>query len=150
MKKIKDIDLGNRKILFEYQKRFFNFIEISIKRNVFNKNTINSIGTLLENCKNCFDCFFAKNGENLRFADFNINLKDCMDMHLGVYSNNCYFSAISLGSHIYFCANTRDQSLEIEYSINCRNCSYCFGCIGLNKKQFCILNKQYSEKIIGN
>ncbi|MBU2578801.1 hypothetical protein KKA09_01655 [Patescibacteria group bacterium] len=144
-KKIKSINLGNREILFEYQKEFFKLIEISLKRNVFNKNTLNSIGTLLENCKNCFHCFWAKDSENVRFSNLSINTKDCMDIQ-GVNSNNCYFSIVIMGSHIYFSANTRDQSLEVEYSINCRNCSYCFGCIGLNKKQFCILNKQYSKE----
>ena len=142
--KIKNIDLGDREILFEYQKRFFKLLEKLPKRNVFNKNISNSIGTLLENCKNCFKCFWIQNSENIRFSAMAINVKDCMDIQ-GINANNCYYGVVIMGSRVYFSANTRDQSLEVEYSINCRNCSYCFGCIGLNKKQFCILNKQYSE-----
>src|SRR3989338_6670797 len=32
------------------------------------------------------------------------------------------------------------------YLDSCDECEYCFGCIGLRKKSFCILNKQYSEQ----
>ncbi|MFH1838626.1 MAG: hypothetical protein ABH808_04025 [Candidatus Kuenenbacteria bacterium] len=143
--KMKNIDLGNREILFKYQEKFFKLIEILPKRNVFNKITVNSTGTLLENCKNCFHCFLTRNGENIRFSNFAINTKDSMDL-LGINTINCYNSIVIMGNHIYFSVNTRDQSLEVEYLMNCRNCSYCFGCIGLNKKEFCILNKQYSKE----
>ncbi|MBI4652782.1 hypothetical protein HY750_00825 [Candidatus Kuenenbacteria bacterium] len=143
-KKIKSIDLSDREILFEYQKRFFKLLEISPKRNVFNKNSINSIGTLLYNCKDCFKCFWAQNSENVRFSSLIINLKDCMDV-MGVYSNSCYFGIVIIGSRIYFSANTRDQSLEVEYSINCRNCSNCFGCIGLNKTGLTQFNQKMAK-----
>ena len=32
---------------------------------------------------------------------------------------------------------------ECEYVMNCKNCNYCFGCIGLENKKYCVLNKQY-------
>lgn len=35
---------------------------------------------------------------------------------------------------------------HVEYSQHCMNCSEVFGCIGLRRKKFCILNKQYSEE----
>lgn len=28
----------------------------------------------------------------------------------------------------------------------CIECEYCFGCVGLKKKKYCILNKQYSKE----
>ena len=31
------------------------------------------------------------------------------------------------------------------YSHLCADCEFCFGCIGLKHKKYCILNKQYSE-----
>jgi hypothetical protein len=34
----------------------------------------------------------------------------------------------------------------VYYSENMRNCSRCFGCVGLTNKQHCIFNKQYDEK----
>jgi len=32
------------------------------------------------------------------------------------------------------------------YLDNCEECEYCFGCVGLRKKKYCILNKQYTEE----
>ena len=33
-----------------------------------------------------------------------------------------------------------------EYCMNLFSCSDCFGCVGLKKKQYCILNKQYTKE----
>ena len=54
-----------------------------------------------------------------------------------LYTNNCRYSS---------------------YMDSCEGCQYCFGCVGLRKKQYCVLNKQYTkeeyeslvEKIKGN
>jgi hypothetical protein len=43
------------------------------------------------------------------------------------------------GNVIYYSAN-------IEYSFNCYNCTFCFACLGLRKKNYCILNKQYTKE----
>jgi hypothetical protein len=32
------------------------------------------------------------------------------------------------------------------YLDNCEECEYCFGCVGLRKKKYCILNKQYTKE----
>lgn len=31
-------------------------------------------------------------------------------------------------------------------SISCADCTYCFGCVGLVKQEFCILNVPYSRQ----
>src|SRR3989338_10468327 len=46
---------------------------------------------------------------------------------------------------IKFSHYVRQSSHSVEYSINCINCEYCFGCVGLRSKKFCIFNRQYSE-----
>ena len=42
----------------------------------------------------------------------------------------------------------------VEYSMYCFNSNNCFGCVGLRKKNYCILNKQYGkeeyERIVNN
>ncbi|MEK0337648.1 MAG: hypothetical protein QQN41_09480, partial [Nitrosopumilus sp.] len=35
---------------------------------------------------------------------------------------------------------------ESEYLDFCVDCQYCFGCVGLRKKKFCFLNKQYGKE----
>src|SRR3990167_1846200 len=38
---------------------------------------------------------------------------------------------------------------ETQYSDSCYNCVNCFGCVGLNKKNYHILNKKYSKEDYG-
>lgn len=38
------------------------------------------------------------------------------------------------------------SSTNAFYSYNCSDCANIFGCVGLRKKQYCILNRQYSKK----
>src|SRR3989344_5427006 len=39
-----------------------------------------------------------------------------------------------------------DKTSNVEYSRFILNASDCFGCVGVRKKQYCILNKQYSKE----
>jgi hypothetical protein len=49
----------------------------------------------------------------------------------GAYGNVCNFYTTSCRYSAYL--------------DNCEECEYCFGCVGMRKKKYCILNKQYSE-----
>lgn len=49
-------------------------------------------------------------------------------------------------SNIRFCALCYSDCSNLTYCYSCQNCSDCFGCIGLRKKQYCILNKQYNKE----
>ena len=40
------------------------------------------------------------------------------------------------------CAN----SAYVYFSRNLSDCTYCFGCVGITKKDFCILNQQFSRQ----
>src|SRR5436190_2140193 len=39
-----------------------------------------------------------------------------------------------------------DRCYQIGYSMMVFNCHDCFGCYGLKKSEYCILNKQYTEE----
>src|SRR3989344_5707310 len=48
--------------------------------------------------------------------------------------------------NVRFCAFCWPANRDIEYCIHCHSSSNLFGCVGLRKKEFCILNKQYSPE----
>ena len=48
------------------------------------------------------------------------------------------------GYNIKFSTDSWPNCKNIEYCISCFSSSDCFGCVGLNKKQYCIFNKQYN------
>ena len=53
---------------------------------------------------------------------------------IGVTDSRCFLSAI-----IWY-------SNDIWYSYMLNNCRNCFGCVEMNGKQYCILNKQYTKE----
>lgn len=71
--------------------------------------------------------------------------KSCID------TNGCWYS--ELMGNCANCVNAYAQkysnwssSRYSEYLDLCLECEYCFGCVGLKKKKYCILNKQYDKE----
>ena len=48
-------------------------------------------------------------------------------------------------SNLKFSWECWSGSRDLEYCAHCISSSNCFGCVGLQKKQYCIFNKQYSK-----
>jgi hypothetical protein len=59
-----------------------------------------------------------------------------------------YYAVVSRGKseHIYCCIFGGEGCFNCYYSMNLEACSFCFGCIGLINKQYCIFNKQYTKE----
>jgi CxxC-x17-CxxC domain-containing protein len=113
-------------------------------------NIENSIGDDLINAKNAYNCFGCEDVEDVRYCYFVNEAKNCMDM-LYYWSNierayrSC--SAWSNSQNIYFCSDCYENVNNLYYCDNCwYNTKNCFGCIGLNKKEYCILNKEYTKE----
>lgn len=116
-------------------------------------NTENCTGDYLVNCKNCqnsYDCEYMENSrycydlkkgsdvsyENYDVSAFGVGIIQCYEgSSIGYNANHCLFA-----ENVWECA-------DVHYSMLCvNNCKNCFGCVGLKKKQYCILNKQYSRE----
>lgn len=113
-------------------------------------NSQNCTGDVISNSSNCENCFGmfheARDSKHTMNAGYNAHeLYDCYGIgdsaelfyemyDSGVQGVRCLFGA------------TVWSSSDTQYSFNCHNCKDCFGCIGLRKKQYCILNKQYSKE----
>ena len=146
-KRMKEINLGSRAILNIWRQKFENTLQYAVYRSVHNQKTMNSSGSFLRECQNCFVSFWVEKGENLRYIDYGLGLKDNMDFTTsGGDSGERSYEVTNAGLYdIKFSVLTRTSS-SLEYCINCFNCSNCFGSIGLRNKQFCIFNKQYLQE----
>ena len=126
-------------------KEFEELCEKNINRNLTIINSPNSTGDNIVDCNNAFMCFAIKDCENVRYIWDNMRYKDSMDTYSGGDSELAYECTSSGKSYnIKFCLRGV-HSTDIQYSFMARQCQNVFGCIGLNNKQFCIFNKQYSE-----
>ena len=106
----------------------------------------NVSGNYIFNSKDCHESFQISKNEDCSYNIQTTTSKDCYDMnyteenelcyeYLGNYRNyKAVFSAICYGCR------------DVWYCDYCTNCKNCFGCVGMKNKEFCILNKRYSEK----
>ncbi|MEK7219247.1 MAG: hypothetical protein AAB687_01065 [Patescibacteria group bacterium] len=98
------------------------------------RNTHNSFSSLLtEDSKYLFYC---KNG-----------VKDCYDTSFqGFNSELLYEIAHGFGGSNGAFGIRNFNNQDSRYNEECHDCVNLFGCEGLRKKQYCILNKQYSKE----
>lgn len=119
-----------------------------INDNWHNMWSTNVTWSYLVNCENVQNgCFSTgiKNGRNVMFVGWGEWIENAKDFVAGLVCNDVYASCGAwLGSNIY-CSFNNSWS-NIYYSYFCNNCSFCFWCIGLKNKQFCIFNKQYTKE----
>lgn len=74
------------------------------------------------------------------------NSYDCVQLFMGV--ENAY-ECVTCGENSYnlkYCFNCWAASRDLEYCAYCIGCSDCFGCVGLSKGKYCVLNKQYTKE----
>ncbi|MEK6858049.1 MAG: hypothetical protein AABX39_05675, partial [Nanoarchaeota archaeon] len=109
----------------------------------------NSLGDHLykaKNCKFCFDC--SEIEESKYCTQMQLGVKYCYDIYqYGVEAELAYECAMT-GTNSYnnhFCYLCLWQVSDLTYCIESYNSKECFGCFGLKKNQYCILNKQYSK-----
>ena len=145
-RRIKDIHLGKRSVLKEYVSLFGKMLSGAIRKNVSNIKTENCFGDNIRKSKNCFYSFLIiGDSENLRYCCSGDNNKDSMDVYGFASSSIIYESSgVVSANNIKFSLAVR-IGIELEYSFECNNCQYCFGCFGLKNKKYCIFNKQYDE-----
>jgi hypothetical protein len=107
-----------------------------------------SLGDYLTHCKNARRCFDSRDLWDCAYSFQGwMASKDTMDtQEVGdcqlVYES-CFSGATSqqmlFVSHCFYCS-------EVLYSANCMHCKNVFGCVGLNRKQYCIFNTQYTKE----
>jgi len=127
---------------------FLQMTKKSIHKYANIKNSVDIIGDFIENSKNVYYSYGIINSENVKHAFFGANtIKDSYDTIFAGKIEECYEFTIGGGgaSKVILSLSCEGACREIYYCDNCRSCSDCFGCIGLKKKQYCILNKQYTK-----
>jgi len=149
--KIKSFGLDSYKNVISFKEQAHEFWQKFPKKYYFGVQNVRVTGDYLEHSKNSKECFGCANLEDSKFCSFVSNgpVRTTYDFtHYGDNIEMVYESA-QCGNGIY--------DLRCGWGVwdHCRNVSYClrivgtadsFGCVGLKKKQYCILNKQYTKE----
>jgi len=148
------LNLGSHKTVEEMQEKssrhFLNFPH----RYAHGQNNSNVSGDYLDHSKNTYWSYLCREMEDCKYCQLILFLPSRNSYDITVAGGElCYeveegggygvkFSWLALPKNL----KTRQINLsDMEYSMECFNSSYLFGCVGLKNKQYCILNKQYTE-----
>lgn len=148
-KKLREFDFGSGKNVKKFKKQFDEFSEKHPRRQFHGRQTTNVSGDYLYQCKNVFDSYWVHTAEDIRYSQllqvpgskkgydwsaFGFNSEWVYDSAwVGISSSNVKFSFWNYTAH------------DLEYSFGCHGSGNLFGCVGLRKGEYCILNKQYTK-----
>ncbi|MFA6586209.1 MAG: hypothetical protein WCS86_03570 [Candidatus Paceibacterota bacterium] len=108
-------------------------------------NSVNCTGDYLLNSKNSKLCYITVRAENSKYFERGDTVKDSYDCLSGGLQELCYESInpdnSSKALFTAYCHNCTD----VFYSNSCQSSENLFGCVGLKKDKYCILNKQYTK-----
>ncbi|MBI3626512.1 hypothetical protein HY224_00510 [Candidatus Uhrbacteria bacterium] len=138
-----EIDLRSYKILAQEQAKWQEFLKDKPLRAQRNVNCENSDGVLMTNCRNCHRCDSLTDSDNC-YNTFGREGADSADSAC-FYSQNCTWAQGAMNSNNIYHTWATDYCYNIGYCQMVFNSHDLFGCYGVKKASFCILNKQYTE-----
>jgi hypothetical protein len=150
-KKSLEFNFGSFKNFENFVKGTEHFFLKNIVRYAHGKHNFNVSGEYINNSKNVRNSYYVYGGENCKFVQYLISAstKDSMDLSQWGENVELIYEVSSCGdnsSRIALSYRTYRSSHDCTYCMQCSNSSYLFGCVGLQKKQYCIFNKQYSKE----
>ena len=144
------LDFGTLQAIKDFKEKTKKFMLLQPRKNFSGRRNSRVSGEYINNSKNVRDSYLFNNGQDLRFCQL---LKDGPSSNsydytffgdkgaewvyecawTGLGANNNKFSSWNYGAH------------DIEHCFGCHNSGNLFGCVGIRKGEYCILNKQYSK-----
>ncbi len=116
------------------------------QRSFFGSRNNDVSGNHIYNARNVHHSFDVKSGENSKFCFTVRKAIDSYDVSFTGELSECYQVLTILNSNKVVGSQQIIDCHDIYYSEHCYNCDNLFGCYGLRKKSYCILNKQYSKE----
>lgn len=146
-KELAKLALGSFAALQKFRAEFAEHLRMDvIHKPDFNTQTETSLGNFLDKCKNCIESILTGESENSYDIFRGHQDKDCVSISGLLTGELC--SNIMQATNLYnvqyamYCVDCSNS----QYLDQCQSAEDCFGCVGLFKRQYCILNKQYSKE----
>jgi len=149
MKKKKELEMTSFTERQGLLQEFQDTIEQSaIHRYVVSERNVNSVGSLIFDCKNVKQSFEVNGAEDCKYIYGGLDMKDCMDIyHVGWHTTElCYeLHGCTRVANCKFCHLCYDNN-SVSYSDSCQNSQNLFGCVSIKKGEYMIFNKKYSKE----
>ena len=148
LEKMKEIDLSSYEVREKLNKEFEELkVNQAVHRYTISERNINSIGSLIYDCKNVVTAFEVNKSEDAKYIYGGLELKGCMDIyHAGYGTELCYeLHGCTRSPNCQFCHLCYDD-VNVMYSDTCQNSQNLFGCVCVKKGEYMIFNKKYSKE----
>lgn len=130
----------NMELLAEVRKRFPRTQTIEAR----NENS--NYGNYVYDSKNCYMAFDAARSEGCLYVYDSFDNKTCVDMTYGFLDELSYQNVdtnkIFNADYLVYSFNCSESS----YLFNCSDVKNSLGCVGVKHKQYCILNRQFTQE----
>jgi hypothetical protein len=108
---------------------------------------VDVVGDYVSSSKNSKYVFDSDDLEDCKYINHGHQAKDSQDSYVLVDKSERSYQIISgIALNNTIAGNCVWQGYDIFYSDTCENSHHLFGCVGLKKKEYCILNKQYTKE----
>lgn len=144
--KVREIK-GSYKKIEDFKKKFIEFSKTLPRRANNNLKTVNSTGDYLTECRNVYSSFEVAQSENCRHLFSSKVIKDSIGTTGYGTKSEQLLEVVATG----YCSNVigsywAENSSNIMYSFDLRNCQDCIGCDALKNGKYAILNKEYRKE----
>lgn len=110
-------------------------------------NSENVTGDYIMNSKNCFMCFHTDQAQDGAYLyDEMVDVKDCFDCTHIQNCELCYNLMSASECYNVDCSWWATNSRDCMYCCCIQGSKNCFGCVYVQRREYSILNKQYSKE----
>lgn len=146
--KVKRFDLGSRKVVQQLKQEFQKLCEASVVKYYVGAMNENSTGNYLYNTRNVKESYQLVNCEDMAYCNNVGKSRKSMDYSYWGENAELMYECQACGYDAYnmkFCNLCWGGNSNLTYCDNTFSSKDCFGCVGLKKAQYCVLNKQYTK-----
>lgn len=147
---VQQLRSGSFELYSEYVKRFEALLLKFPVPHEYSHLAEDVTGNYINESSAVHDSMFVNASEQLRYCFYvGRNLKSCYDVSLWGDSSELLLESAMCGMNcrnLRYCCECWIGSTDLDYCIYCVGAQHCFGCVGMRKKQYCILNKQYTAE----
>jgi len=146
---LREISTGKHSVVERITEKVDAVLHDPIAKEYHGMNAEHCLGDYLRNCKDAFMSFECDRCEDIRYCQCLYDAKNCMDhSYWGGHSERVY-ECMACGfdlNTLRFCNICWSNCSDLTYCDHCFSSHHCFGCVGLKRQSYCILNKQYTKE----
>ncbi len=123
----------------------------SLKKYMHEKQSDDISGDYIYNSRNVNESWIVQEGWNVKYSQYLIasGAKDSYDFTQFGDRSELHYEVLQGGggsSRVRFCWFAPNENQNLDYCMQVMTSHDMFGCIGMRKSEYCILNKQYSPE----